>query len=188
MEDLNKKIINIISNTKSIDDLPLLKDFKKELDNKDYPYFYECFTEAFHEIGWKVIKIKDGTEVTLVEYVSENNCFNDYYHGYFYYIKDIDIYICLDCGLKQKLHEYESDAINDEKLLLPADWNKYGIESYLKRRIKKQREKRERHSLLQEERIRLNANCSNCMYMQHGECILGNIEFKLECDDWKSWE
>ena len=117
--------------------------------------------------------------ITLVE----NNCFNDNYHNYFYYIKDINTYICMDCGLRQKSYQYNS---NEEKILLPADWNDEGVKAYLQKREEKIECKRKDSILMQEKQIRLNSSCYNCMYKQDGECILGNELFSSTCEDWSS--
>ena len=109
MKNIENKIIKIILGTRNINELPLLKDLKEKLAYKDNSDFCEDFTVAFmEEIAYKEITIKDGTVITLVE----NNCFNDNYHNYFYYIKDINTYICMDCGLRQKSYQYNS---NEEK-------------------------------------------------------------------------
>lgn len=180
MKNIENELIKIISNTKNINELPLLKDLKEKLAYKDNSDFNEDFTIAFMEIAYKEITIKDGTVITLVE----NNCFNNKSHWYFYYIKDIDTYICMDCGLRQKLHQYDS---NEEKILLSSDWNEEGIKTYLQKREEKIERKRKDSILMQEEQIRLNASCYNCMYKQDGECLLSNELFSSnECKDWSS--
>lgn len=178
MKNIENKIIKIILGTRNINELPLLKDLKEKLAYKDNSDFYEDFTVAFMEIAYKEITIKDGTVITLVE----NNCFNNRSHWYFYYIKDIDTYICLECGLRQKLHEYP-----DGKVLLPANWEENRIKTYLKKMEEKIENKRKDSILMQEEQIRLNASCYNCMYKQDGECLLGNELFTSnKCEDWSS--
>lgn len=135
MKNIENKIIKIILGTRNINDLPLLKDLKEKLAYKDNSDFCEDFTVVFMEIAYKEITIKDGTVITLVE----NNCFNNRSHWYFYYIKDIDTYICLECGLRQKSYQYNS---NEEKILLPADWNGEGVKAYLQKREEKIENKR----------------------------------------------
>jgi len=180
MKNIENKLIKIIS-ARNVNELPLLKDLKEKLAYKDNSDFCEDFTVAFMEIAYKEITIKDGTVITLVE----NNCFNDYYHKYFYYIKDINTYICMDCGLRQKSYQYNS---NEEKILLPADWNGEGVKAYLQKREEKIENKRKDSILMQEEQIKLNASCYNCMYKQDGECCLLNNELfsSNECEDWSS--
>ena len=143
MKNIENKLIKIIS-ARNVNELPLLKDLKEKLAYKDNSDFCEDFTVAFMEIAYKEITIKDGTVITLVE----NNCFNDYYHKYFYYIKDINTYICMDCGLRQKSYQYNS---NEEKILLPADWNGEGVKAYLQKREEKIENKRKDSILMQEE-------------------------------------
>lgn len=184
MIDRNKKILEIISSAENINRLPLYEDLRKELNDEDFDFLHD---EDFEEIEGTEITIKDGTKVIL-ERNNDNTCFSNKEHCDFYYIKENDTYICLDCGLRQKLYEYESDELCNS-VLLPADWNKKGMEAYLKRRIEREEERNEKIRLRYEERLKLKsyANCSNCIHMQYGECEYGNDEdFIIEmCHDWE---
>lgn len=189
MTDTTKKILEIISNAENINRLPLLEDLRSELNdkdfNEDYSYFCECFDEEFDEIAWKEIKIKDGTKITLEKCVSDTNCFDDNDHWYFYHVKENDTYICMDCGLRQKDYGYMVDEFCCS-VLLPAYWNKKGVEIYLKRRAEREEKKSRERCLRYEERLRLYADCSNCIHMKNAECEYGNDDLEYEgCEYWE---
>ncbi len=180
MTDNNKKIIEMIENAENINRLPLYDDFKKAINDEDFESLYD---EDYDEIGWKEITIKDGTKVILERNISDNNCFKDRDHWDFYHIVNDDSYICLECGLRQKVHEYGSFC---SSVSLPADWNEHGIKVYLQRRIEKEEERSRESRLRYEERIRLYADCSNCIHMKHDECEYCNEEYSDEfCEDWE---
>lgn len=122
-----------IQESDNINALPLIRDFNSE-------DIYDIICDEW--IG--TITIADGTEIELI-HDSTIDCFNDKEDWYFYYIKDIDTYICAECGLWQK--DYENikneigyyDGLVTTKLL-PYDWNEQGIRTYFKRGIQKQKE------------------------------------------------
>lgn len=160
MENITKKIIEIISNAENINRLPLYDDLIKEFSDED-------LTDSFDELLGIELQVKDGTKITIEK---DGTCFADNNHWDFYYIKDIDTYICIYCGLPQKLHE-----IDEFTTLLPAKWSKHGIEAYLQR-------------ILEKPRIincKLNGDCSNCKHMKNNECEFGNEEYTEACDDWE---
>lgn len=178
MTDNNKKIVEMIANAENINRLPLYEDFTKVIN--DFEWLHD---EDFDEIGYKEITIKDGSKVILERNISDNNCFNDKEHWDFYHIVDDDSYICLECGLKQKVHEYGSFC---SYVALPADWNENGIKAYLQRRVEREEERSKESHLRYEERIRLYSDCSNCTHMKQGECECCNEEYSDEfCEDWE---
>lgn len=132
-----EKIKKKIEQFESINDLPLIKDF----DEDEQDFIRESWEEDTK------ITIADGVEIELI-YDSGIGCFNDREDWPFYYIEEIDTYICAECGLWQKDYEYIKNEVGyDDKYyrkLLPYDWNEKGIRAYLARGAEKQKKELEK--------------------------------------------
>lgn len=180
MTDNNKKIVEMVANAENINRLPLYEDFKKVINDKDFDCLHD---EDFEQIEGIEVTIKDGSKVILERNISDNNCFKDKDHWDFYHIVDDNSYICLECGLRQKVYEYGSFC---SSISLPADWKENGIKAYLQRRVEREEERSKESHLRYEERIRLYSDCSNCIYMENNKCEYGNEEYSDEfCEDWE---
>lgn len=171
-----KELKEKIEKFKNINNLPLLKDFDKE-------YYFDEDWEG-------IVTIADGTKIELV-YDSSLSCFNDKEHWFYYYIKEVDIYICAECGLWEKDYKDIKDKIGYEEFygikLLPSDWNRNGVQTYI-RKGKEMQKKREERYEYRDRPIELEKNfyrdCDNCKHMIHNECMFDN----KECEDCEEWE
>lgn len=180
--------IEKIEESENINQLPLYSELQKIADEEG--------VELSHDV-WdgEIIEIKDGTTIELENL--QHSCFADRRNEYtFYHIVDTDIYVCADCGLKQRAYEnfkkeveFFEDELYEDILLLPLDWNERGIKAYLQKRVKKQEEYEQRAELRrlakQEEYERLYATCWNCANMKNNECIY-NMEDEECCDMWEA--
>lgn len=180
-EEILEFMLKEISKSKSINELPSKKDLIEKL-KENFNYDNEegeiMASEVFFSI-WSSAKvmIADGTEIRMDLSLG---CFNDSYpfeHEIFYYIPEIETYICLECGLWQKSYpDIKSEVMYYDTTyikLLPFDWSIKGIRAYLARGAEMQKNKR-----------RKNRKCYMCIHYQNNECEDGYDEFDFDFDKY----
>ena len=128
----NDKLIEVIESilkNRNINNLPTFEILKKITG---YEYIENIFMKLLDDSLGSCIpcELIDGTIITLFR--NDIECFKDKNHSFFYFVNDE--YICLHCGLHQKLY-------NEEKLYFgcldyfktfPSNFSKKQIENELK--------------------------------------------------------
>ena len=148
MENLAIKIIqqceniNNLLNTNELEDK--IDELMNEYDNKGIEYencndAYDCIFNAF--TNNRTVTLLDGTEMLLTDLRNECiECKRDNMSKFYYYIPEVNIYICLECGAWLKYHtdlfneicnEYGTiSLLGYEEKLLPISWNDIGVRTY----------------------------------------------------------
>lgn len=134
IEEYESKLINALSNCENINSLLLLDQLNIMIEE-------EVLMEIWQD---KIIYLKDGTKVELVR---NQRCINKecYEVDVFYYIPEINTYICVNCGTWLKdytsiLNELDNNDfayiyLND--LLLPSNWDEDKVRTYYKKKLTK---------------------------------------------------
>ncbi|WP_040194267.1 hypothetical protein [Clostridium culturomicium] len=131
---------DILSKVENVNRLPLW-EVVEELDNNYELNIdgYDVLTSNFNE----EFLIADGTKIVI----KDGECFNKSsgeLHNVYWFVPEIETYICIECGLWQKYYtdlfnevsmEFEDTYYYEEKML-PWDWNKEGVKAYFRNGIK----------------------------------------------------
>ncbi|WP_455938320.1 hypothetical protein [Gemella morbillorum] len=135
MEKKDKTVwLKRIEESKNIDKLPSFEELEG-LINKDSSIY-----EELDKLIDKEIVIADGTKITIVR--NGISCYSNDESFEYYKVIDKDLYICMDCGLKQRAYEDIKNKIgydsSMELELLPLDWSISDVEDYFKKKEKNQ--------------------------------------------------
>jgi len=155
-EGLSMNIIKkIIQKSESINRLPMMEDIITILKEDNNIIDID---EELNDILNELIEIGDGTEIEIVnDLCFKSNNFD--YHDKLYYIPELEQYICMECGTRQKYYsdifievrnEFRSEDDYNfyyEEKLLPSEWSDEGVRKYFKTGIKYEKDKNYKYDL-----------------------------------------
>ncbi|NLJ65732.1 MAG: hypothetical protein GX340_00300 [Clostridiales bacterium] len=173
-------IVAYLGNCDNINQLPTIEDIFGHLDK----HFKTNGMEVFYDNVYEGIDfvIKDGTKCCLSNY---GTCILHPYQShvddegsFVYEINDSDLYVCASCKtlLQSRtdiLEAYDDYFMGDYSILFPKKWTDEGIHAWCRKRIQNQLDDKKNRKLKEMERNSLNADCSNCTHIKHGECEYG---------------
>lgn len=210
--------IEIIKTCKNINNLPSTSELQEKIEEImdkydsqgiEYEKFndaYDCIFNAFTNNKGKIVLLDD-TEIILTDLGNECiECKDSNLFKLYYYIPEIDIYICLECGIWLKYHadlfneicnEY-GDTFGYEEKLLPLSWDDNGVKAYFRSGIEYLKAKEDEEFGKMQNMIDMEfdnnehydeyiheADCCSCIHMK--KCEYCNEEFCDEgCNDWES--